>query len=86
MKRPPLLRYTGTWNVQTVLNYLEGLEENHSLLLKALTWKLAMLLAVTYPLQLADLSQLKSTQTRRLTDNSFLFFLPYQKTLPSNDP
>ena len=25
--RPPLPRYTHTWNVQTVLNYLEGLGE-----------------------------------------------------------
>ena len=56
--RPPLPRYTCTWNVQTVLNYLEGLGENQSLSLKALSWKLTMLLALTRPSRSADLSQL----------------------------
>jgi len=56
--RPPLPRYTSTWNVQTVLNYLEGLGENQSLSLKALSWKLTMLLALTRPSRSADLSQL----------------------------
>ncbi|XP_065902413.1 uncharacterized protein [Dysidea avara] len=56
--RPPLPRYTSTWNVQTVLNYLEGLGENQSLPLKDLSWKLAMLLALTRPSRSADLSQL----------------------------
>jgi len=44
--RPPLPRYTNTWNVQTVLNYLENLGENQSLSLKELSWKLTMLLAL----------------------------------------
>ena len=56
--RPPLPRYTNTWNVQTVLNYLEGLGENQFLSLKVLTWKLTMLLALTRPSRSADLSQL----------------------------
>ena len=56
--RPPLPRYTSTWNVQTVLNYLEGLGENQSLSLKALSGKLTMLLALTRPSRSADLSQL----------------------------
>ena len=47
--RPRLPRYTNTWNVQTVFNYLEGLGENQSLSLKVLTWKLTMLLALTCP-------------------------------------
>jgi len=41
-----------------VLNYLEGLGENNSLSLKALSWKLTMLLALTRPSRSADLSQL----------------------------
>ena len=56
--RPPLPRYSGTWNVQNVLNYLEGLGENKSLPLKLLSWKLTMLLALTRPSRLADLSNL----------------------------
>ena len=43
---PPLPRYSGTWNVQTVLNYLEGLEGNKSLPLKTLRWKLTILRAL----------------------------------------
>jgi len=56
--KPPLPRYTNTWNVQTVLNYLEGLGENQSLSLKTLSWKLTMLLALTRPSRSADLSHL----------------------------
>ena len=56
--RPPLPRYSGTWNVQSVLNYLEGLGENKSLPLKPLSWKLTMLLALTRPSRSADSSQL----------------------------
>ena len=56
--RPPLPRYSGTWNVQNVLNYLEGLGENKFLPLKLLSWKLTMLLALTRPSRSADLSHL----------------------------
>ena len=56
--RPPLPRYSGIWNVQNVLNYLEGLGENKSLPLKLLSWKLTMLLALTWPSRSADLSNL----------------------------
>ena len=35
--RPPLPRYSDTWNMQSVLNYLEGLGENKSLPLKLLS-------------------------------------------------
>ena len=56
--RSPLPRYSGTWNVQNVLNYLERLGENKSLPLKLLSWKLTMLLALTRPSRSADLSNL----------------------------
>ena len=56
--RPPLPRYTRTWNVQTVLNYLESLGENRSFSLKMVSWKLTMLLALTRPSRSADLSRL----------------------------
>ena len=47
--RPPLPRYTCTWNVQMVLNYLDSLRDNDTLSLKQLTWKVIMLLALTRP-------------------------------------
>ena len=56
--RPPLPRYTCTWNVQTVLSYISSWGSNDSLSLKQLSWKTAMLLALTRPSRSADLSQL----------------------------
>ena len=47
--QPPLPCYTCTWNVQTVFNYLDSLGDNDTLSLKQLTWKVAMLLALTRP-------------------------------------
>ena len=56
--RPPLPRYTSTWNVQTVLNHIASFGANGSLSLKQLSWKTTMLLALTRPSRSADLSQL----------------------------
>ena len=54
--RPPLPKYTSTWDVQVVLDYLQSPGENENLSLKQLTWKTVMLLALTRPLMSADLS------------------------------
>ena len=56
--RPPLPRYTSTWNVQTVLSHIASFGVNESLSLKQISWKTAMLLALTPPSRSADLSQL----------------------------
>ena len=56
--RPPLPRYTHTWDVQKVLNYLDTLGDNQMLSLKHLTWKVTMLLALSRPSRSADLSKL----------------------------
>ena len=56
--RPPLPRYTCTWNVQTVLTCISSWGSNDSLSLKQLSWKTTMLLALTRPSRSADLSQL----------------------------
>ena len=58
-ERPPLPRYTATWNVQTVLQYLEGMGPTPTLSLKFLTFKLVMLLALTRPSRSADLVSLQ---------------------------
>ncbi len=47
--RPPLPRYTSTWNVERVLTYLKKVGTNQELSLKQLTWKTTMLLALTRP-------------------------------------
>ena len=47
--RPPLPRYSSTWNVQTVLDHLVALGDNDKLNLKQLSYKTVMLLALTCP-------------------------------------
>ena len=56
--RPPLPRYSSTWEVQVVLDYLQSLGLNESLSLKHVTWKTVMLLALTRPSRSVDLSNL----------------------------
>ena len=46
-KRPPLPKYTASWSVGQVLSYLKTLGNNHDLLLKELTFKLVMLVALS---------------------------------------
>ena len=70
--RPPLPRYTCTWNVQTVLNYQDSLGDNDTLSLKQLTWKVTMLLALTRPSQSTDLSLL-DIAARQYTPNGVTF-------------
>ena len=56
--RPPLPRYSQTWDVQKVLNYIDTLGDNQTLSLKHLSWKVTMLLALSRPSRSADLSKL----------------------------
>ena len=44
--RPPQPRYSTTWDVDVVIKYLQSLGENDTLLLKTLTQKLALLMAL----------------------------------------
>ena len=72
--RPPLPRYTCTWNVQTVLKYLDSLGDNDTLSLKQLTLKVAMLLALTRPSRSTDLSLLDIAARQYTPDG--VTFLP----------
>ena len=45
--RPPLSRYSSTWDVDVVLRYLKDLGPTITLSLRSLTHKLVMLLALT---------------------------------------
>jgi len=56
--RPPLPRYTATWNVQVVLDSILNWGDTASLSLKLLTYKLVMLLALARPSRSADLTSL----------------------------
>ena len=56
--RPPLPRYTSTWDVDIVLKYLSALPEDELLQLPILTHKLAMLLALTNANRSSELAAL----------------------------
>ena len=56
--RPPLPRYTNTWNVQVVLDCILRWGDTSLLSLKLLTYKLVMLMALTRPSRSADLTSL----------------------------
>ena len=72
--RPPLPKYTCTWNVQGVLSYISSWGGNDSLSMKQLSWKTVMLLALTRPSRSADLSQLSLCGKRYKPDG--VSFLP----------
>ena len=73
--RPLLPRYTSTWNVQTVLLHISSWGGNDSLSLKQLSWKTAMLLALTRPSRSADLFQLNLSGKRDRPDG--VTFIPH---------
>ena len=57
-KKPPQPRYTQTWDVNQVLEEIKRLGPNESLTLKALSLKLAMLLALTTVSRSSELHKL----------------------------
>ena len=56
--RPPLPRYSGTWNVQVVLDCMLQWGDTSTLSLKLLTFKLVMLMSLARPSRSADLVSL----------------------------
>ena len=57
--RPPQPRYTSTWDVNKVLERIKNMGNNEDLVLKDLTLKTVMLLALTRPSRAADLHGLE---------------------------
>ena len=70
--RPPQPRYEATWDVTTVLRYIENLGPSEVLPLRELSWKLAMILALTRPSRSADLVKL-DLRYRRFTPEGVVF-------------
>lgn len=58
LTRPPQPRYTQTWDVDAVLNYILSMEKNRLLKLKELSLKLVMLMALSCPERISSLSKL----------------------------
>ena len=61
---PPQPRYTSTWDVNVVVNYLKTLQPNLTLSLKFFTLKTVMLMALSRPSRSADLSLLSMKHYR----------------------
>ena len=79
--RPLLPRYTRTWDVQTVLDFLRSLGDNGELSLKHLSWKVTMLLALSCPSKSADLALLDLSQRVYKPDGFISTHLPCQNSL-----
>ncbi len=66
--RPPVPQYSATWDVQKVLDFLEGGGKPSTLPLKTLTLRTVFLLAITRPSRSADLSQLDIRRMRTIAN------------------
>ena len=84
--RPPAPKYTTTWDVDTVLDYLSNLPDNESLSLQQLSHKLTMLLALTNADRCSDLAALNLSY-RTYLGNGVRFLIPgLTKTRSSGPP
>ena len=72
--RPPQPRYTHTWDVQTVLDYITHLGDNRSLSLKQLSLKLVMLMSLASANRVSELHAM-DLRFRRYTVNGVVFKL-----------
>ena len=66
-KRPPLSKYSYTWDVHKVTSYISNLDDD-KVFLKLLSLKLVMLLALTRPSRSSDLSSLDLKYMKVLPD------------------
>ena len=66
--RPPIPRYSATWDVQKVLDFIEAGGKPSTIPLKLLTLRTVFLLAITRPSRSADLSQLDISRMRTLAN------------------
>ena len=72
---PPLPRYTGTWDVNQVLNHLQNGPLDKGISLKHLSYKTVMLLALTRPSHSVDVAKLDLRGYRNTPEGAV--FLPF---------
>ena len=72
---PPAPRFAGTWDVSTVLGFLEGYPDNEELSFQALSHKLAMLMALSNADRCSDLAALDLNH-RSYQTNGVKFVIP----------
>ena len=73
-KRPPLPRYTETWKVNTVTEYMQSLGPNEKLSLSMLTMKTVVLMVLVRPARSSDLSKIVVSSLQEKPEG--LCFLP----------
>ena len=73
--RPPLPRFSGTWDVQKALTYMDSLGSNDLLSLKILSLKLGLLLALTSMERVSEIVA-HDLRYRRFTPDGVVFDLP----------
>ena len=84
--RPPCPKYSTTWNVDAVVNYLHSLGPSENLSLKSLSLKLVVLMALASANRSSDLHAL-DLNFRRYTPEGVIFILPtLTKTRRSGPP
>ena len=84
-RRPPLPRYSSTWEVSKLTSYIATLGDNQSLSLKMLSLKVVMLLALTRPSRSHDLSNLSLKALRVLPPGMVYNQFVYQSSLGHPD-
>lgn len=82
--KPPLPRYTSTWDPTIVLNYLDNLEHNDMLTLEQLTKKLVCLLALCKASRSSDLCALDLTGYRETQSGVVFSHVHLRKTSKIN--
>ena len=85
-KRPPKPRYSHTWNVDVMINYIISLGKNSTLSLKTISMKLVTLFALTCPERISALASLDLRHCHVLPEGvSFALTVP-RKTGSSDKP
>ena len=81
--RPPRPRYAYTWDLGLVTRYLKRLSVNSGLSPKQLSWKLAILFAITCPKRVSSLASLDLNHHRDLPEGvAFTLTVPTRGTRP----
>ena len=85
-QRPPLPRYSRTWDVATVLENIRSLGPNTALTLSHLSWKLWMLLALAQAARVCEICHLDIRAMRFLADGVEFELTHVTKTQRSGGP
>ena len=73
--RPPQPRYSSTWHVTTVLNFLKSLPDNRRLSIRQLTLKLTMLFALVSASRCSSFTAIDINHMSRSSNGTFVFRL-----------